>query len=75
MLVHGVGNTVDVIGTGDAFVGTYLARDLADDSVADALSYAAAIAALKRTVSGDLAVVTPKDVEQVFENKDAGIAR
>lgn len=68
-------DTVDAIGTGDAFVGAYLARYIAGDSVADALSYAAATAALKRTITGDLAVVTPEEVKQVLENDDAGIAR
>ena len=67
--------TVDAIGTGDAFVGAYLSRYVAGDSVEDALSYAAATAALKRTISGDLAVVTPDEVERVLEQTDSGISR
>ena len=68
-------DTVDAIGTGDAFVGGYLARHIAGDSVAEALSYAAATAALKRTIEGDLAVVTPDEVEGVLEHEDGGISR
>ena len=67
--------TVDAIGTGDAFVGGYLARQIAGDSVPEALSYAAATAALKRTIEGDLAVVTPDEVEGVLESEDGGISR
>jgi 2-dehydro-3-deoxygluconokinase len=67
--------TVDAIGTGDAFVGGYLARRLAGDDVSNSLSYAAATAALKRTIEGDLAVVTPDEVERVLENGAGGIAR
>jgi len=68
-------NTVDAIGTGDAFVGGYLARRIAGDDVSDALTYAAATAALKRTIEGDLAVVTPAEVEQVLEHGTGGINR
>ncbi len=67
--------TVDAIGTGDAFVGGYLARYIAGDSIAESLSYAAATAALKRTIEGDLAVVTPAEVEGVVENEERGISR
>ncbi|SEO90003.1 2-dehydro-3-deoxygluconokinase [Halogranum amylolyticum] len=67
--------TVDAIGTGDAFVGAYLARHVAGDSVAEALAYAAATAALKRTMAGDLAVVTPEEVDLVLKTGDAGIER
>ena len=67
--------TVDAIGTGDAFVGAYLARHVAGDSVAEALAYAAATAALKRTMAGDLAVVTPDEVNQVLEDSRRSIAR
>jgi 2-dehydro-3-deoxygluconokinase len=60
-------DTLDPIGSGDAFVGGYLARRLAGGAVDDALAYGAATAALKRTLSGDLAVVTPGEVERVLE--------
>lgn len=68
-------NTIDAIGTGDAFVGGYLSRYIAGDDVEDALSYAAATAALKRTIKGDLAVVTRSEVEQVLNSESCGIAR
>ena len=67
--------TVDAIGTGDAFVGGYLARHIVGDSVPEALSYAAATAALKRTIEGDLAVVTPDEVEGVLDSEGRGISR
>jgi 2-dehydro-3-deoxygluconokinase len=67
--------TVDPIGTGDAFIGGYLARQIAGDSVSEALSYAAATAALKRTIKGDLAVVTPEQVEQVLDGEVHDISR
>jgi 2-dehydro-3-deoxygluconokinase len=68
-------DTVDAIGTGDAFVGGYLSRYIAGDSVSESLSYAAATAALKRTIEGDLAVVTPDEVEGVLKNEERGISR
>jgi 2-dehydro-3-deoxygluconokinase len=68
-------DTVDPIGTGDAFVGGFLARRLEGDSTPEALRYAAATAAIKRTLSGDLAVVTPAEVEAVIEGAAADISR
>jgi 2-dehydro-3-deoxygluconokinase len=68
-------DTVDAIGTGDAFVGGFLARRIAGDCVDRALSYAAATAALKRTMEGDLAIVTPEEVDQVLEEEESEIAR
>jgi len=58
--------TLDPVGSGDAFVGAFLARRLSGGSVPEALEYGAATAALKRTLSGDLAVVTPEEVEDVL---------
>ncbi|WP_202593925.1 bifunctional 2-dehydro-3-deoxygluconokinase/2-dehydro-3-deoxygalactonokinase [Halorubrum halophilum] len=60
-------DTYDAIGTGDAFVAGYLAKRTDGGDVADALEWAAAAAALKRTVDGDLAVITPGDVESVVD--------
>ncbi|WP_394338708.1 PfkB family carbohydrate kinase [Haloferax sp. Atlit-4N] len=68
-------DTVDAIGTGDAFVGAYLARRIEDDDVPVALAYAAATAALKLTISGDLAIVTPEEVEHVLSESTTDIAR
>lgn len=66
--------TFDPIGTGDAFVGGYLSRDLRDGSVEESLQYGAATAALKRTIAGDLAVVSEAEVEAVLDG-EGGISR
>lgn len=63
------------VGSGDAFVGGYLASRLQDGGVGEALAYGAATAALKRAIPGDAAVVTPADVERVLEGAGAGISR
>ena len=63
------------VGSGDAFVGGFLARRLQDGSVRESLAYGAATAALKRAVPGDTAVVTPADVERVLEGSGSGISR
>ncbi|MES3162384.1 MAG: bifunctional 2-dehydro-3-deoxygluconokinase/2-dehydro-3-deoxygalactonokinase [Halorubrum sp.] len=67
-------DTHDAIGTGDAFVAGFLAKRIAGGDVGDALEWAAATAALKRTVDGDLAVVTPEEVAAVVDG-DGGIDR
>ncbi len=66
--------TFDAIGTGDAFVAGYLAKRIDGGDVGSALEWAAAAAALKRTVNGDLAVITPEDVTGVIDGAD-GIDR
>jgi 2-dehydro-3-deoxygluconokinase len=63
--------TIDSVGTGDAFVGGFLAKRIDGGSVPEALEYAAATAALKQTVEGDLAVVTPADVEKLVTSEGA----
>jgi 2-dehydro-3-deoxygluconokinase len=67
--------TVDPIGTGDAFTGAFVARRLDGDDVPTALEYAAATAALKRTIPGDVALVTREEVEGVVSEDDADISR
>ncbi|WP_254863933.1 bifunctional 2-dehydro-3-deoxygluconokinase/2-dehydro-3-deoxygalactonokinase [Halovivax gelatinilyticus] len=68
--------TTEPIGAGDAFSGAFLARRLAGDDVQRALEYAAATAALKRTIPGDVARVTMEEVERVVaENGTGGITR
>lgn len=67
--------TLDPIGTGDAFVGGFLAKRARGGDVGEALEWAAATAALKRTVAGDLAVVTPEEVERVVDEGNGGISR
>ncbi len=66
--------TFDAIGTGDAFVAGFLAKRLAGGDVRAALEWAAATAALKRTIGGDVAVVTREEVESVIDGAD-GIDR
>ncbi|WP_137290319.1 bifunctional 2-dehydro-3-deoxygluconokinase/2-dehydro-3-deoxygalactonokinase [Natronorubrum halophilum] len=67
--------TTDPIGTGDAFVGGFLAHYLENGDVSGALEYGSATAALKRTLEGDLAVLTPEEVEAVIDDPDGGITR
>ncbi|WP_313691421.1 bifunctional 2-dehydro-3-deoxygluconokinase/2-dehydro-3-deoxygalactonokinase [Halorarum halobium] len=67
--------TLDPIGTGDSFVGGFLARRARGGSVPSALEWGAATASLKRTVAGDLAAVTPAEVERVVAEGDGGISR
>ncbi|WP_207586890.1 bifunctional 2-dehydro-3-deoxygluconokinase/2-dehydro-3-deoxygalactonokinase [Halomontanus rarus] len=68
-------DTVDPIGTGDAFTGAFIARRLAGNDVPRALEYAAATAALKRTIPGDIALVTKEEVEAVVSDSSDGISR
>lgn len=63
------------IGTGDAFVGGFLASRLRDGTLPEALEYGTATAALKRTVPGDVAVVTPAAVDRVIDGGDPEISR
>ncbi len=67
--------TVDPIGTGDAFVGGFLTEWIADASIETALETGAATAALKRTIDGDLAVVTPEEVAAVRDSDGSAIDR
>ncbi len=67
-------DTVDPVGAGDALVGGVLARRLDGASVATALEYGVATAALQRTIRGDIPVLSPTDVAAVIEAED-GIAR
>jgi 2-dehydro-3-deoxygluconokinase len=63
------------VGTGDAFVGAFLARRQRGGSVPEALEYAAATAALKRTIPGDMALVSPETVAAVVAGDEAEISR
>jgi len=66
----------DTVGTGDAFVGGFLASWLDGGSVSEALDYGAATASLKRTIPGDIALVTADEVNRVVESgKQSGISR
>ncbi|WP_255196348.1 bifunctional 2-dehydro-3-deoxygluconokinase/2-dehydro-3-deoxygalactonokinase [Halorarius litoreus] len=63
------------VGTGDAFVGGFLARRLRGGSVPEALEYAAATAALKRTIPGDMAQLSPEEVAAVVAGEADEISR
>ena len=63
------------VGTGDSFVGGFLSKYVEEGDVAEALEYAAATAALKRSIPGDIAVVTPSEVESVIDGGTADISR
>ena len=67
--------TVDAIGTGDAFVGGVLAELLAGSDIEQALQYGAATASLKRTVEGDVLVTTREEVEAALDESSDGISR
>ena len=67
--------TVDAIGTGDAFVGGVLAELLAGSSIETALGYGAAAASLKRTIKGDVLVTTREEVEAALAESTGGISR
>ncbi|NIB98565.1 bifunctional 2-dehydro-3-deoxygluconokinase/2-dehydro-3-deoxygalactonokinase [Halobacterium sp. R2-5] len=68
-------DTHDPVGTGDAFVGGFLARRIEGGSVPDALEWGAATAALKRTIPGDTALVTREEVENVLTGGTGEIDR
>lgn len=67
--------TIDPIGTGDAFVGGFLSQYIHGGSVAKALEWGAATASLKRTIEGDLAMVTESEVESVVNEVGSSIDR
>lgn len=68
-------DTLDPIGTGDAFVGAFLSRYVRDAPVAEALTWGAATAALKRTIKGDLAVSTEAEIKSIIEDGATNIDR
>lgn len=66
--------TVDPIGTGDAFVAGFVYGYLTGD-VGKGLHYGAAVAALKRTIPGDIALLTLAEVEELLRTEDQHIRR
>jgi len=69
-------DSFDPVGSGDAFVGGYLATRLADGSIPAALADGAAAAALKRTADGDTAPLSHEAVAAVVADGEAdGISR
>lgn len=63
------------VGTGDSFVGGFLSQYVAGSDVPESLEYGAATAAIKRTIPGDIAVITPEEVDDVIAGGTAAISR
>jgi 2-dehydro-3-deoxygluconokinase len=60
-------DTVDPVGAGDAFAAGFLSRWLDDrDDIPTALRAGVCMAALKMTIPGDLAIVTPAELEEAM---------
>ena len=57
---------IDPIGAGDAFVGGFLSAALTDRPIDDIVDIANAVAALKCSMWGDIALVSARDVEEVL---------
>jgi len=67
-------DTVDPVGSGDAFVGGFLAKRLHGGSIDEALGYGAAMASIARTLEGDMALTSRGEVDAVLE-EDARLSR
>jgi len=63
------------VGSGDSFVGGFLSQYLTSGSVQEGLEWGAATAALKRSVPGDIAVISPVEVRELIEGETAAISR
>jgi len=57
---------VDPIGAGDAYVGGFLWATLEGRELPDAIEVGQAVAALKCSIWGDIALVSPRDVDDLF---------
>ncbi|WP_436345173.1 bifunctional 2-dehydro-3-deoxygluconokinase/2-dehydro-3-deoxygalactonokinase [Natronorubrum sp. FCH18a] len=68
-------DTVSPIGTGDAFTGAFIARRLHGEDVPTALEYAAATAAIKRTIPGDVALLSKAEVDAVVKDGGTSLSR
>lgn len=63
------------VGTGDSFVGGFLSKYVSGSDLPTALEYGAATAAIKRSIPGDIAVITPAEVDAVVDGGTAAISR
>lgn len=63
------------VGSGDSFVGGFLSQYVAGEPIPKALSWGAATAALKRSVPGDIAVVSRDEVERLMDGETVDIDR
>ena len=57
---------IDPIGAGDAYVGGFLWATLRGRTLEDAIDAGQAVAALKCSIWGDIALVTPRDVDDLL---------
>jgi len=67
--------TVDRIGAGDAYAAGFLWRVLEGRSVQEAVDAPTAVAALKCTIWGDIALVRPLEVEELMASTHSEIRR
>jgi len=67
--------TVDRVGAGDAFAAGFLWRVLTGRSVQEAIDAATALAALKCTIWGDIALVRVVEVEELLASASTEIRR
>jgi 2-dehydro-3-deoxygluconokinase len=65
---------IDPVGAGDAFAAGFLHGYL-DGDLERAMAVAPAMAALKMTINGDLAIITPAELEAVVSRSHRGIIR
>ncbi|MFC7028052.1 bifunctional 2-dehydro-3-deoxygluconokinase/2-dehydro-3-deoxygalactonokinase [Halomicroarcula sp. GCM10025324] len=63
------------VGSGDSFVGGFLSQYVEGAPIPRALSWGAATAALKRSVPGDIAVLSSDEVERVMQGDSTEIDR
>ena len=57
---------IDPIGAGDAYVGGFLWATLRGRTLEDAIDAGQAVAALKCSIWGDIALVTPRDIDDLL---------
>ena len=66
---------VDRLGAGDAFAAGLICRLLEAASLGEALRFGTALAALKLTIPGDLALTSRDEVEELIASGGAGVQR
>jgi len=67
--------TVDRVGAGDAYAAGFLTRILQGRSPQEAADAATALAALKCTIWGDIALVRPSELDELMASTNSEIRR
>src|SRR5206468_5022732 len=67
--------TVDLVGAGDAYAAGFLWRILQGRSIQEAVDASTALAALKCTIWGDIALVGPAELEELMASTHSEIRR